>query len=148
MLAICVLRILELYWNLSVRRRWEDKNLKHTYNLCLYTMKISKPTSFWSRELVVKCSRRPHNETSGELKQPRRRRQQEIHKCVYLTMKSNRFARFARAFLICDVSQTSSFFQRRERTCFAAVWTTWAYNDKSSILSSYLWSAGSTLTLS
>ena len=35
-----------------------------------------------------------------ELKQPRRRRQQERHKFAYLTMKNNSFARFARAFFI------------------------------------------------
>ena len=37
---------------------------------------------------------------SRELKQPRRRRQQERHKFAYLTMKNNTFARFARAFFI------------------------------------------------
>ena len=41
--------------------------------------------------------------------------------------------------------QTFSFFLRREMTCFAAVWTTLAYDDKWSILSAYLWSAGSNL---
>ena len=35
-----------------------------------------------------------------EFTQPRRRRQQERHKFAYLTMKNNRFARFARAFFI------------------------------------------------
>ena len=35
-----------------------------------------------------------------ELKQPRRRRQQEPHKFAYLTMKNSIFARFARAFFI------------------------------------------------
>ena len=35
-----------------------------------------------------------------ELKQPRRRRQQERHKFAYLTMKNSTFARFARAFFI------------------------------------------------
>ena len=38
-----------------------------------------------------------------------------------------------------------SFFLRREMTCFAVMWTTWAYDDKCSILSSYLKSAGSNL---
>ena len=37
---------------------------------------------------------------SRELKQPRRRRQQEPHKFAYLTMKNSIFARFARAFFI------------------------------------------------
>ena len=35
-----------------------------------------------------------------ELKEPRRRRQQERHKFTYLTMKNNTFSRFARAFFI------------------------------------------------
>ena len=38
--------------------------------------------------------------TSRELKEPRRRRQQERHKFAYLTMKNNSFARFARTFFI------------------------------------------------
>ena len=35
-----------------------------------------------------------------ELKQPRRRRQQERRKFAYLIMKNGSFARFARAFFI------------------------------------------------
>ena len=38
-----------------------------------------------------------------------------------------------------------SFFLRREMTCFPVVWTTWAYDDKCLILSSYVPSAGSNL---
>ena len=38
--------------------------------------------------------------TSRELKQPRRQRQQELHKFAYLTTKNNTFARFARAFFL------------------------------------------------
>ena len=37
---------------------------------------------------------------NGELKQPRRRRQQKPHKFAYLTMKNSIFARFARALFI------------------------------------------------
>ena len=51
--------------------------------------------------------------------------------------ENNSFARLARAFFICDISQTFSFFPRRGMTCFAVVWRTRAYDDKSSILSSY-----------
>ena len=40
---------------------------------------------------------------------------------------------------------TFSFFLRREMTCFAVVWTTLAYDDKCSILSSYVPSACSNL---
>ena len=36
-----------------------------------------------------------------------------------------------------DILKTFSFFLRREMTCFADVWTTSAYDDKCSILSSY-----------
>ena len=48
-------------------------------------------------------------------------------------------------FHLLDISQTFSFFLRREMTCFAVVWTRWAYDDKCSILPSFLWSAGSNL---
>ena len=64
-----------------------------------------------------------------ELTQPRRR-QQGRHKFAYLIVKNNICARFARAVFIFDISQTFSFFLRREMTCFAAVWTTWPYDDK------------------
>ena len=68
--------------------------------------------------------RRRRGCVSSLIKQPRRRRQQERHKFAYLTMKNNSFARFARAVFIFDISQTFSFFLRREMTCFAVVWTT------------------------
>ena len=42
-----------------------------------------------------------------------------------------------------DILETFSFFLRRQMTCSAVVWTTWAYDDKCSILSSYAPSAGS-----
>ena len=48
-------------------------------------------------------------------------------------------------FSFLDIPQTFSFFLRREMTCFAVVRTTWAHDDKCSILSSYLLSAGSNL---
>ena len=41
-----------------------------------------------------------------------------------------------------DILKTFSFFLRRQMTCFAVVWTTWAYDDKCSILSSYVPSTG------
>ena len=44
-----------------------------------------------------------------------------------------------------DILKTFSFFLRREMTYFAVVGTTWAYDDKCSILSSYVSSAGSNL---
>ena len=60
----------------------------------------------------------------NQFTQPRRQRQQERHKFAYLTVKNNRFARFARAFFIFGHPQTFSFFLRREMTCFAVVRTT------------------------
>ena len=44
-----------------------------------------------------------------------------------------------------DILKTFSFFLRREMTCFAVVWTTWAYDDKWSTLSSHVPSPGSNL---
>ena len=64
---------------------------------------------------------------------------------AYLIVKNNSFARFARAVFIFDFSLMFSFFLRREMTCFAVVWTTWPYDDKRSILSSYLRSTASNL---
>ena len=60
-------------------------------------------------------------------------------------MKNSIFARFARDFFILWYFEMFSFFLRREMTCFAVVWTTWTYDDKCSILSSYVSSAGSML---
>ena len=78
-----------------------------------------------------------------ELKQPRGRRQQKKKqpKFAYFTMKNIIFARFARAFFIFlhfeDVLVLSTTRN------FAAVWTTCAYDDNCSILSSNVSSAGS-----
>ena len=41
-----------------------------------------------------------------------------------------------------DILKTFSFFLRSEMTSFAVLWTKWAYDDKCSILSSYVPSAG------
>ena len=46
-----------------------------------------------------------------------------------------------------DILKTFSFFLRREMTCFAVVWTTWAYDDKCSVLSYFVPSAGSRLRI-
>ena len=67
-----------------------------------------------------------------ELKQPRRRRQKTPHKFAYLIMKNSIFARLARAFFIFSSLKTFSFFS-------------WPYDDKCSILSSYVPSTGSNL---
>ena len=46
------------------------------------------------------CTVRKERTLNRELKQPRRRQQQERHKFAYLTMKNSIFARFARAYFI------------------------------------------------
>ena len=48
-------------------------------------------------------------------------------------------------FLSFDILKTLSFFLRREMTCFAVVWATRAYDNKCSILYSYVPSPGSNL---
>ena len=57
---------------------------------------------FFGHVLKVFLTRSPRSlvRDTRELKQPRRRRQQERHKFTYLTMKNSTFARFARAFFI------------------------------------------------
>ena len=78
-----------------------------------------------------------------ELKQPRQRRQQKptnLHIWQWKTVSLHALHLHFSSF---DILKTFSFFLRREMTCFAVVWTTWAYDDKCSILSSYFPSAGS-----
>ena len=58
-----------------------------------------------------------------ELKQARRRRQQECHKFAYLTEKTIVLHALHVHFPFLDISQTFSFFPRREITCFAVAWT-------------------------
>ena len=61
-------------------------------------------------------------------------------------MENSIFARFARAyFIFWHMKLTFSFFLRREITSFTVEWTTSAYDDKCSILSSYVPSACSSL---
>ena len=84
------------------------------------------------------------SEDNRELKQPRRRRRkQERHKFTYLTVKNNSFCT-----LCTCIFHYWTFRWRsrslREMSCFAVVWTRWAY-DSCSLLSSYLWSAGSNI---
>ena len=66
------------------------------------------------------------NQIVRELKQPRRRRQQERHKFAYLTMKNSIFARYSRAFFIFGHFEHVLVLS----TCFAVMWTTRAYDDK------------------
>ena len=80
-----------------------------------------------------------------ELKQPQQRRQQKPHKFAYLTMKTVFLHALHVHFSSFDSSKTYSFFLRREMTCFAVVRTAWAYDNKSSVLSSYVPSPGSNL---
>ena len=87
-----------------------------------------------------------HSLRIRELKQPRRRRQQKPHKFAYLTMKNSIFARFARAFFIFwhfeDVLVLSTTWNDLFCSC---VDDESIYDDKSSILSSYVPSACSNL---
>ena len=85
------------------------------------------------------------NSLMRSFKQPRRRRQQERHKFAYLTMKNNSFARFARAFFIFLYFADVLVFSTMSNDLFAVVWTTWACDDRCSVLYSYLWRAGSNL---
>ena len=77
------------------------------------------------------------------LKQPRRRRQQERHKFAYSVWKWKTVVLHALHvhFSFFHIPQTFSFFSRREMTCFAVVWTTWAYVEKCFIF----WSTASNL---
>ena len=77
--------------------------------------------SFQKLYLLEENRERLPRDLIREPTQPHRRRQQERHKFAYLIVKNNNFARFARAVLIFDISQTFSFFLRREITCFAVV---------------------------
>jgi len=73
-----------------------------------------------------------------ELKQARRRRQQEPHKLAYLKMKHCQyFCRLCTCIFqfLCISQLSSSFWRRNEMMCFAVVWTTWALDQKFSILS-------------
>ena len=58
---------------------------------------------------------------SRELKQPRRRRQQESQKFAYLTVKNNNFTRFARAFF----SFARAFFSFAHLVDVLVLFTTW-----------------------
>ena len=113
---------LSYLWHLHFTERWKKLSILVTHH--------------WRSRAQSKCLFLIRG-----LKQPRRRRQQKPHKCAYLTMKNSIFARFARASF--DILETLSFFLRRQKSCSTVVWTTWAYDDKCSILSSYVPSAAS-----
>ena len=107
---------------------------------------LSKHDGDGSENVIWKCNFAFLQSIFRELKQPRRRRQQKPHKFAYLTMENSIFARFARAyFIFWHLKLTFSFFLRREITSFTVEWTTSAYDDKCSILSSYVPSACSSL---
>ena len=65
------------------------------------------------------------------LKQSRRRRAatKTPQICIFDNQKQYSHALHVH-FPFFDILQTFSFFLRREMTCFAVVWTTWAYDDK------------------
>ena len=116
-----VLRILQLNWNQRVR--WKKKKWK----------------------FVVRCSRRPHRDKIRSLSNhddDGTKNTTNLYiwqwKTVFLHALHVHFSSF-------DILKTFSFFLRREMTCFAVVWTTWAYDNKCSILSSYVLRPGSNL---
>ena len=59
-----------------------------------------------------------------ELRQPRRRRQQEHHKFTHLTRKMIPLHALHAHFSCLENSKTFSFYPRPEMTCFAVEWTT------------------------
>ena len=75
------------------------------------------------RKQTTEVRGRISSSETGELKQPRPRRQQKPNKFAYLTMKNSISARFARALIFSsfDLLKTFSFFLRCEMTCFAVV---------------------------
>ena len=78
--------------------------------------------------------------TLGSVKQSRRRQQQKPRKFAYLTIKKQYFCT-----LCTCIFHLLTFWRRSRSFCdvkFAVLWTTWAYDDKCSILSSYVPSAG------
>ena len=84
--------------------------------LCCTCERSSYPVSRW-RTLAA-------DEILGSLRNHDDDGNKNIHKFAYLIVKNKSFTRFARAVFIFDISQTFSFFLRREMTCFAVVWTT------------------------
>ena len=114
---------------------------------CVLTPPTLSPTSAYNNYIIWNI----HMHAWGspgfirELKKPWRWRQQKPHKFAYLTMKNSILAYIARAFLIFWHFEDVSFFLQCEMTCFAVVWTTWAYDHKCSILSAYVPSPGSNL---
>ena len=71
---------------------------------------------------------------SRELKQPRRRGQQERHKFAFLTMQKFFCMPWTCIFHFCTFADVLV----QSTTCFEIVWMTWALGDKCSIFSSNL----------
>ena len=136
---------------------WQHQLLSLSCHLCIFLtgLDIYKLLTRLILKLLVNTSRSSHllitliildsASSIRELKQPRRRRQQKLTnlhiwqwKTVFLHALHVHFSSF-------DILKTFSSFLRREMTCFAVAWTTWAYADKCSILSSSFPSAGSNL---
>ena len=115
--------------NLNEMHGIKKKHVKGVQNFCFWQLSMQ---ILWrrccSRVVDLKLPIR-------ELKQPRRRQQQKSHIFAYFTRLHVHFSSF-------DILKTFSFFLRREMTCSAVVWTTWAHDDKCSILFSYVPRAG------
>ena len=108
-----------VYFIMSIDMLLHERNSQCYLQGCLLIFML-----FW--EFNCKSYSSFNDDTAGnrELTQPQQRQQQGRHKFAYLIVKNNSRARFARAVFIFDISQTFSFFLRREMTCFAVVWTT------------------------
>ena len=139
------LLLVSVYWSLSLLK--QGRMLLGRPALCRCGVVWLTYVTFlemWNRNDHTGSLTLSLNSCIRELKQPQWRRQQKAHKFAH--WKNSIFARFVHVhFSSFDILKTFLFFLRREMTCFAVVGTTWAYDDKCSILSSYVSSAGSNL---
>ena len=132
MLEKCVLTVLELNWNKRLGHK------KRKLNICHHMLTSS--TQLQNRSFHV-VERTRTSSKCQNMKNARAKRAKntvfhcQICKFVEFLLPSSSWLR----------KLTFSFFLRREMTCFAVVWTTCAYDDKCSMLTSYLWSAASNL---
>ena len=114
------------------------KKISSTQSIVQTLQSTSQVTTLWEKWLCSTLIIR-------ELKQPRRWQQQKPHKSAYLTMKNSIFACSARVFFIFWHFEDVLVLSTMWNDLFAVAWTTWAHDDKFSLLYSYVPSAGSNL---
>ena len=151
--------IVEVYFRLLGTNRFyvraEDERFTAASSRCRRNLKYENPTSSFGRlreNFSPESVPHVHNGYYSLFNQSDHKgvyattttTQQERHKFAYLTVTIDLHALHVH-FSFLDIPQTFSFFLRRGITYFAVVRTTWAQDDKCSILSSYLWNAGSSL---